>query len=210
MDKMKVVCQQKSSISTMEVVDKDVGDIVGQSSSSSRLRNLRQITNARRTLKLETGSKGQLAETMEMCKVGIGLNGKRFVRCVQAAPEPMCVLATDRQLDEIVRNCTDSTNFVPIGVDPTFKLGDFFVTPIVFTLQMLVSKQSGKSPVYLGSILIHQTQKFSAYHYFASQIVALKPELRYIQAIETDGGTALYNALKLVFPMASHLRCFIH
>ena len=99
------------------------------------------------------------------------------MRCVQAAPEPMCVFATDRQLDEIVRDCTDGTNFVPIGVNSTFKLGDFFVTPIVFTLQMLVPKQSGKSPVYLGSILINQTQKVSAYHYFASQIVGLKPEL---------------------------------
>ena len=69
---------------------------------------------------------------------------------------------------------------------------------------MLVSKQSGKSPVYLGPILIHKTQKFSSYHYFASQIVALKPELRNIQAIGTDGETALYNALKLVFTMASH------
>ena len=170
------------------------------------LRNLRQVMNAKRVLKMETGSKGQLAETMEMCKVG--LNGKSFVRCVQAAPEPMCVLATDRQLDEMVRNCTDSTNFVPIGVDPTFKLGEFFITPIVFTLRMLVSKQSGKSPVYLGPILIHQTQKFSAFHYFASQIVALKPELRNIQAIGTDGETALYNALKSVFPHGYSLAMF--
>ena len=113
----------------MEVVDRNVGDIVGQSSSGSHLHNFHQITNARRTLKLETGSKGQLAETTEMCKVGISLNEKGFVRCVQAAPEPMCVLATDRQLDEMVRNCTDSTNFVPIGVDPTFKLGHFFCYP---------------------------------------------------------------------------------
>ena len=66
MDKMKVVCQQKSSVSTMEVVDRNVGDIVGQSSTGFCLRNLCQITNAWRTLKLETGSKRQLAETMEI------------------------------------------------------------------------------------------------------------------------------------------------
>ena len=65
MDKMKVVCQQKSSVSTMQVVDRDLGDIVGQLSSGSHLRNLHQITIARRTLKLETGSKGQLFETMK-------------------------------------------------------------------------------------------------------------------------------------------------
>lgn len=75
---------------------------------------------------------------------------------------------------------------------------------------MLVATQTGKSPVYLGPILIHQTQKFSAYHYLASQIVGLKPDLKNIQAIGTDGEAALYNALKLVFPSAVHLRCFIH
>ena len=78
---------------------------------------LRQITNARRALKLNCGYKASLAETMEMCKAGIG-DGTPFVRCVQAAPEPLCILSTDRQLDEMVRNCTHSTNF---GVDPTFK-----------------------------------------------------------------------------------------
>ena len=35
MSKMKVVCQQKSSVSTMEAIDKDVGDVIGQSSSGS-------------------------------------------------------------------------------------------------------------------------------------------------------------------------------
>ena len=132
MKKIKALCAEKDSVSTMEAIDSEVGDIVGQSFCGSRLRNLCQVTNARRILKLDSGYKAQLAETMEMCKTGIGSNGAPFVRCVQAAPEPMCVIASDRQLNEMVRNCTDSTHFVPIGVDPTFKLGEFFVTPIVF------------------------------------------------------------------------------
>ena len=81
---------------------------------------------------------------------------------------------------------------------------------MVFPLKMLIATQTGKSPVYLGPILIHQTQKFSAYHYLASQIVGLRPELKHIQAFGTDEEAALYNALKLVYPSAIHLRCFIH
>ena len=48
------------------------------------------------------GSQGNhLIEAMEMCKSG--MNDKNlFVCCVQAAPEPMCMLATDRQLDEMI------------------------------------------------------------------------------------------------------------
>ena len=57
---------------------------------------------------------------MELCKSGQN-KSNTFVRCVQAAPEPMCVLTTDCQLDEMVRNCIDNSNYVPIAVDPIFK-----------------------------------------------------------------------------------------
>lgn len=140
--------------------------------------------------------------------MGLGPNGVSFVRCVEAAPAPMCILATDRQMHEMVRNCTDPSAFVPIGIDPMFKLGKFYVTPIVFPLTMLVSKETGKSPVYLGPLLIHQSQKFTAYRYFASQLVGLNSRLKDIRAIGTDGEAALYDALKSVFPSAVHLRCF--
>lgn len=50
------------------------------------------------------GNQGsQLIEAMEMCKSGIS-GKKSFVCCIQAAPESMCVLATERQLSEMVRN----------------------------------------------------------------------------------------------------------
>ena len=104
MKKMKALYAEKDSVSTMEAIDSEVGDIVGQSSCGSCLRILRQVTNGRRILKLDSGYKAQLAETMEICKTGIGSNGAPFVRCVQAAPEPMCVIASDHQLNEMVRN----------------------------------------------------------------------------------------------------------
>ena len=211
MKRVKVLCTEMDSVATMEKIDQEVGDVVGQASAGSRLRNVRQVTNARRSkLVLDSGSKSQLAETMEMCQTGIGSNGESFVRCVQAAPEPMCILCTDRQLEEMIRNCTDPHLFSPIGVDPTFQLGDFFVTPMIFPLRYMVSKHTGNSPIYLGPILIHKTQKFLSYHYFASQVVGLKPELRKIKAIGTDGEIALIDALKEVFPDAIHLRCFNH
>jgi len=47
---------------------------------------------------------------MELCKSGQNKSNP-FVRCVQAAPEPMRVLATDRQPDEMVKNCTDNPDY---------------------------------------------------------------------------------------------------
>ena len=205
-------------VRTMEVIDGEVGDIVGQSSSGSRLRNLAQVSTARRQLKLDGNlgdtnhlkSNAKLAEVMEMCKRGHGSNNEPFVRCVQAAPEPMCILATNRQLDEMVRNCTDPSHFVSLGVDPTFKLGEFYVTPIVFPLRMLVTKPNGNSPIYLGPMLVHQTQQFSAYNFFASQLVGLRKELSNIRAIGTDGEAPLYDAFSGTFSNAINLRCFSH
>jgi len=90
----------------------------------------------------------------------------------------MCVLATDRQLDEMIQNCTDPSNYVPMRVDPTFKLGQFYVTSIVFPLKMLVTMNTGKSPIYLGPLLVHQSLKFCNCHYFVSQIVGSHPVLK--------------------------------
>jgi hypothetical protein len=147
---------------------------------------------------------------MELCKLGQGTKGVAFVRSVQAAPEPMCLLSTDRQLDEMVRNCTSSSNFVAVSVDPTFDLGSFYVTPMVFPLRMMTTTESRKSPTYLGPILIHQTMTYAAYHYLASQVVGLRPQLKNIRAVGTDGEKPLYNAMMSVFPYPVHLRCFLH
>jgi len=64
----------------------------------------------------------QLIEGMEICKNGISSKNP-IVRCVQAAPEHMSVLAEEQQLSKMIRNCTDLLSYVRIGVDPTFKLG---------------------------------------------------------------------------------------
>ena len=210
MERMKELSSQLGPVATVEAIDKEIGDIVGQKSCGSRLRNTQQVCNVRRQLKMKPGGDCQLAEAMELCKTGLSGSGEDFVRSVQAAPEPMCILATDRQLDEMKRNCTDPSAFVPMGVDPTFKLGKFFVTPIVFPLRMLIAKRSGKSPIYMGAMLIHQSLKFSSFHYFVSQIIGLCPSLKNVQAIGTDGEGPLYDAFCGCFPNAVHLRCFTH
>ena len=140
MDRMKKLASEKGPVTTFE---KEIGDVVGQQSAGSCLRNPLQVSNAWRQLSLTHGKAGgHLTEGMEMRKSDENKNNP-FVQCVQAAPEPMCLLATNCQLDEMVRNCTDSSNYMPIGIDPTFKLNHFYVTPIVFPLKILVAKCTG-------------------------------------------------------------------
>lgn len=57
---------------------------------------------------------------------------QKFVRAVNAAPEPAVVCATDRQLCDLTRFCTTAFEFCPLTVDPTFSLGEFDVTLITY------------------------------------------------------------------------------
>ena len=87
----------------------------------------------------------------------------RFVRDVKAAPDPALVLATDQQLDDLVRFGTNPEYFSIVTVDPTFNLGDFDVTPLTYRHLLLETQCSGNQPVFLGPMLIHFHKTFSTY-----------------------------------------------
>lgn len=67
---------------------------------------------------------------MEQCKLTDKVD--QYVREVTCAPEPMAILATQQQLFDLGRFCCSDDGFCIMGVDPTFKLSDFSVTPIVY------------------------------------------------------------------------------
>lgn len=134
----------------------------------------------------------------------------RFVRDVKAAPEPALVLATDQQLDDVVRFATSSEEFCVVTVDPTFNLGDFDVTPLTYRHLLLETVRSGNQPVFLGPILIHYRKTFSTYLYFASTLIGLRRDLEKLQSFGTDGELALVDAFSHEFGYATHLSCAIH
>ena len=51
-----------------------------------------------------------------------------FIRDVRVAPEPLCVMATDRQINDLKRFCCQPTEYKPFTVDPTFNIGEYNVT----------------------------------------------------------------------------------
>ena len=87
-----------------------------------------------------------------------------FIRDVKVTPEPMCVLTTDRQLNDMVRFCCNPVEFKPFTVDPTFDIGDYNVTPITYQHLLLENRRVGKHPSMIGPVLIHEkktTETFS-------------------------------------------------
>lgn len=109
-------------------------------SSCDLPRNRRQVYNLKKAYKekkesavMTTGisRSDTLAHIMNTCKQ-TSSNASAFIRSVEAAPEPMCLLATNQQLTDIERFCTGSKSSV-LSVDPTFNLGPFYVTPMTFS-----------------------------------------------------------------------------
>ena len=50
----------------------------------------------------------------------------------------------------------------------------------------------------------------STYSYFLNHIISLKPEIKNVRAVGTDGELVLCNALKESIPGAINLRCLKH
>ena len=155
-------------------------------------------------------SKKSIRDPLFMVMEQSKLCGDKFVRVVTASPEPMCILATDNQLDDLVRFGTNPLLFSILSIDPTFCLGDFSVTCIAYRQFLVVDRHSGQSPIMLGPVLVHQKKTFETYHFFFSSLIGMRPFLDNILAIGTDGEQALITAFQKQFRFAIHLRCFRH
>ena len=171
-------------------------------------RNRKQVANIRRKL-TSPPPKDSLYEIMQKCLEDQSRSNP-FIRCVNAAPEATCVLASDYQLNDLECFCTDEDEYAILGVDPTFNLGDFSLTVTTYRHLMLESRRTGKPPVLLGPMFAHQKKEMNSYHSFASALVGLKPSLSNLKCLGTDGELALSNGFSLSFPHCKHILCFLH
>ena len=191
----------------------EAGGLLQMSSSGEVGRNLRQIYNIK-SFKGCTSSltskcdKDLVYDLLEQHYVSMG----NFVRNVNFAEGVMSVIGTDRQFDDILRFCAgENMEYGSVlGIDPTFNLGDFFVTPTVYEHKMIKNKTTGKHPNFIGPTLIHQDRKFATYYYFASEIKKIRPALQGLVSFGTDGEEALSSAFSSVFPRSVHLLCSFH
>ena len=206
-DLLKVQAEESKPREAVREVEKQLCGIDEQISTSSLPRNTQQTATIRSNLFQGQAHSDPIMGLVDMHKTGFN----NFIRALQILPTPACVLATDEQLDQLVLNCTQEKSFGVMHVDPTFNLGDFFVTPIVFPLVNYVHrKTTGGCPTFIGPVLLHHQMQHTTYSYFLNQIISLKPAVRNTKAVGTDGELALCNALKDNLPGAVGLRCLKH
>ena len=198
----------------VNVVYEEKGGMMGAKSLGELPRNRDQVSNIRRSISSNLpicsskGVRDPLFMVMEQCK--LCESGDKFVRVVTASPEPMCVLATDQQLNDLVRFATNPNKFCVLSIDPTFSLGDFSVTCIAYRNLLVIDSRTSESPIMLGPMLVHQRKLYATYYFFASSLIGINPKLTNVLAFGTDGEEAVVKAFKQQFPFAVHLRCSRH
>ena len=128
---IKAGAQSKSAVKLLHDVEKKAGGVISARAGCDLPRNRRQVYNAKRNVSAQGSCsltyQDTLAEVMRICKATVSTDDV-FIRSVEAAPEPMCVLATRQQMNDLERFCTGE-NFSVISVDPTFNLGHFMSLP---------------------------------------------------------------------------------
>ena len=134
------------------------GGIFDARSGAELCRNRKQISNT----KYRMQSDDTLVSCIELCK-SQELSSSRVVRDVRCAPEFTVFLATDGQLKDLEKFCTNNKHFSILTVDTTFNIGDFYVTVTTYrNLMLLTDKGAGVEPVMLGPALLHQRKTFNS------------------------------------------------
>ena len=150
-----------------------------------------------------------LALVME-CKEQAKDSSGAYIRKVQSAPEPIVILGTNEQLDDLVSFCTNSEHFGIMSIDPTFDLGPFSVTTTTYEHLLLISRLGSVHPVMIGPMMIHQKKEKNTYSVFVDYLFNSRPQLKNLRVLGTDGELALSSPFLERCPDLTHLLCFIH
>ena len=195
---------------------KQLGGTKLATSSASIPRDISQAKNFihrfRAGSSAASSPKDVLSSIMETCKKTMNKPDHCFIRKVEGAPEPMCIIGTEAAFINVERFCCA----VPQGfnsiltIDPTFNHGDFYFTPTTYKNLSVIRKSTGEPIIEMGPAMVHYRKQFSTYHYMASSLVSLRPGITDLKCYGVDGEEALCSAFSKTFPFADELRCTIH
>ena len=135
---------------------------------------------------------------------------ERVVLRHEDMPTDLWILGTDVMCRDLARFSTSEELSHPISIDPTFNMGQFEVTPVVYKHLFLTSKRTRNSPIFLGPTMIHHRKDFETYKVLSSTCVASIKGLEKCKGYITDGEEALDRAWKTDLTKATHLRCVKH
>ena len=188
------------------------GGIHSIESSGEYPRDRAQIYNIRRHSVMKgsippTGVSDPLLEILKKAKEQQQM-GDMFIRDVQMSPEPMIFLATDQQLLDVQRFCTNPESFCVFGIDSTYNIAGHYYT--FGTYRNLLIHKNGVHPVCIGPGILHKRRLESSYFNLPASMLKYKPETRGILVVGTDGEDNIVSAACRGFTSATMLRCDLH
>ena len=202
-----------------KTVSEDLGGIEGCISVGQVPRNRQQVKdftrntlkeNERKNLSRQGGTDDPWYRLLSECKSQASKPSTAFIRDVRVAPEPLCIMTTNRQLNDLKRFCCSPVEYRPFTVDPTFDIGEFNVTPITYQHLLLENRRDGSHPSFIGPVLLHEKKTTETYSTFSGSLRTQEPDLRDLMAFGTDDEKALITGFKINFDRSINLQCEIH
>ena len=133
-----------------------------------------------------------------------------FIHSITAWPEPMCILGYQYQFHDISRFFSSQVGYHPLGIDTTFNLGEFYVTPTAYKSLILENSRDGNLATFIGPTLIHMSRSYIPYCHLASKLLEEDSGIADLRGVVTDGEAGLMKAMKVFYPQTSQLRCSRH
>lgn len=119
------------------------------------------------------------------------------------------VLASQQQLRDIERFCTNPAKFCVLGVDATFNFGKYYVS-LTTCRHLLLRTKEDCHPVRIGPVLLHHRKDPGSYYELSSIMIKLHAPIQNVLVYGTDGEKALAEGFGRPLPYALHLMCDIH
>lgn len=134
------------------------------------------------------------------------------VKHVNGLPNPVLVITlyTQQQIQDIKRFCCKERGCV-LGMDITFNLGKFHVTPIVYKDLSEMKRLTGDHPICFEQTFVRTKSTTKAYSAFLHDIADELSDTQISNlTIDTDEELAFECAIKKCLPGATQVLCAKH
>ena len=186
-------------------VFEEAGGMINVEAVSNAPRNIKQVKNARATLKRSTSDEDEFYSLLAFAN---GL-GRSFVKGLQWTPSPRVVYVEDWQMAEIVENCCKSDSTSVLSIDTTFNVGKFYVTSTTYQNKKFVNERTGKYVNLPGPALFHVRQDEAQFLFFCNTLLEVDYGFEKVRFVGGDRDKAQKGFLKPLKGV-SYLPCKKH
>ena len=153
LDAIKQKVKEDTAAHVYNDVKKEVGGPSRARTPGSLPRSLKQVSDIKVQAKRSD-------DPVEELLVYARKKDEKIILRHQDMPADLWVLGTDVMCVDVGKFTSCEQLSHPISIDPTFDMGQFEVTPVVYRHLFLTSKRTGNNPIFLGPTMIHHRKDF--------------------------------------------------